>query len=224
MLIFAWTMGWGGVLAALGIISEHLRLSARLFARYGLILTTLWAGSALLNQILLRLAVEVGMFSRFAGLIALMPVVLLQLVVYAAFFLILKPANRAPTPRREMAAHKPEDAGRMEDTGRMAGFASVLLLGLVPFYAYYAGWGLLGDTLRSYAQVFQNAQMRRVDFTQPELPPTALEIGQTHWVILAVALIWLVRRHAKARHKRGGHGFWSLLVVACEATWALIGL
>lgn len=205
-------------MAALAIISEHLRLTGSLFTRFGLMLTALWAGSALLNQVLLRIAVEVGMFSRFAGLIALMPVVLLQLVLYAACFLILKAPGGPQAPQTEMPASEPEAASRI------AVFTSVLLLGLVPFYAYYAGWGLLGDTLRSYAQVFQNAQMRRVDFSQPELPPTALDVGQTLWVVVTVGLIWLVRRYAKALHKAGGHGAWSLLVVACEATWALIGL
>lgn len=200
-------------------IIEHSRLSLQLFWRYGLLLTALWAGSAFLHQILLRLAVEIGMLNRFAGLVTLMPVVLLQLALYAGFFLILKGGLPKPTAKSDTT---PEIT--VDEPAPSPPFATLLLLGLLPFYAYYAGWGLLGDTLRSYSQVFFSAQMRRVDFTQSELPPTALEIGQTGGVLIAVALVWLIRRFAKQRQKASERGIWSLTVVACEGTWALIGL
>ena len=42
-----------------------------------LILTAIWAGGALLDQILLRIAVEIGFFNRLLGLFAIAPVILL---------------------------------------------------------------------------------------------------------------------------------------------------
>lgn len=201
----------------LGIVGQHIRLSLSLFLRHGAVLTALWAAGALLNQILLRLAVEIGFFSRLLGLFAIAPVILLQLLITVSMFLILR--GGLPRLRR---CDKPAPPSPQGDQGGL--FAVTLLAVLIPFYGYYAGWGFLGDTLRSYSQIFYNAQMARIDFTKPELPPTALEIGQTGWVVLAVLLIWAIRRLAKAMQARGGAGFWPLLVVACEATWALLGL
>ena len=206
----------------LGIIGQHIGLSLSLFWRYGAVLTAIWAGGALLDQILLRIAVEIGFFNRLLGLFAIAPVILLQLLVTVSMFLILRnglPRMRLSRRRAtQIATQAPQDR---RETGV---FAVTLLAVLIPFYGYYAGWGFLGDTLRSYSQIFYAAQMMRVDFTRPELPPTALEVSQTGWVILGVLLIWAIRRFAKTMQSRGGTGFWPMLVVACEATWALLGL
>lgn len=263
-------------MAGLGIIGQHLRLSLSLFASFGAMLSALWAAGALGNQVLLRLAVEIGMLNRLLGLFALAPVILLQLVVFVAMFVILRrgmgargiafvPADsRTSVPAGEtaglMSAPAARGAGGGADGGAARGstappapaataprpsaarpegdsptrpgappparqgLAGLLLVALVPFYGYYAGWGLLGDTLRSYSQVFYTTQMARTDFTKPDPVPTALQIGQTGWVILAVLAIWAVRRAAKAAQGRAPSGIWPLIVVACEATWALLGL
>ena len=215
-------------MAGLGIIGQHLTLSLRLFLGFGAVLSALWAAGALGTQLLLLLAVEIGMLSRLLGLFALAPVILLQLLVFVAMFVILRrgmagrEGQRTDGPPPPASAHT-ADASDPAPAPPEA-LAGLLLIALVPFYGYYAGWGLLGDTLRSYTQVFYTTQMARTDFTRPEPVPTALEIGQTGWVILAVALIWAVRRAAKAIHARTGAGIWPLVVVACEATWALLGL
>ena len=204
------------------IIRQHAALSLSLFLRYGAVLTAVWAAGMLLNQILLHVAVEVGIMNRLLGLVAIAPVILLQLLIVVAMFVIL----RSGLPRlRRPARRPPSTPGTAPDKDADGGvFAVALLAVLIPFYGYYAGWGLLGDTLRNYSQIFYTTQMSRIDFANPEFPPTALEIGQTGWVILAVALIWAIRRGAKAMHGRNKAGFWPLLVVACEATWALLGL
>ncbi len=207
----------------LGLIGQHVRLSLSLFLRHGVVLSAIWAAGALLDQVLLRLAVEIGFVDRLLGLLAIAPVILLQLLIAVSMFLILRDGlPRLRLRRRIAAASQPAPASDTTPEGGV--FAAALLAVLIPFYGYYAGWGFLGDTLRSYSQIFYTAQMARVDFTQPELPPTALEVSQTGWVILAVLLIWAIRRIAKAMQGRSKAGFWPMLVVACEATWALLGL
>ena len=206
----------------LNIITQHIRLSLALFLRFGAVLTALWAGGDLLGQILLRVAVEIGFLNRLLGLLAIAPVILLQLLICVGMFLILR--GGMPSMQARQPAPTPPEGSPTEKPPATAGFAVALLAVLVPFYAYYAGWGFLGDTLRSYSQIFYVTQMARVDFTQPELPPAALEVSQTGWVILCVLLIWVIRRFAKSMQGRSKAGFWPMLVVACEATWALLGL
>ncbi|MBK4217425.1 hypothetical protein JJJ17_15965 [Paracoccus caeni] len=212
------------------LIGTHLALSADLLRRYGAALAALWAAGALAGLLLTRLAVEIGLQSRIAGMIALVPVILLQLLVFVSMFVILRnglPNIRLHRWRRRMReATDPAvaaTAGGDDGQGRM--FAGALLAVLIPFYAYYAGWGLLGDTLRSYSQAFLSAQMERIDFTDPSaMGPSALEVGSTIWVVIAVVAIWAIRRIAKALDKRSKAALWPLLVVACEASWVLLGL
>lgn len=212
---------------AIGIIGQHLRLTGSLFYRYALLLSAIWAAGTLLDQLLLRAAVWIGMQSRLLGLVAIAPVILLQLVIFVVFFVILR--NGLPRMRLRMLLRRSPtgpkpDGDAAETDASSSGFAIALLAVLVPFYGYYAGWGFLGDTLRNYSQLFYTTQMSQIDFNNPKATPTALEVGQTGWVILAVLLIWVIRKAAKHFSQRTGKQSWSMLIVLCEATWALLGL
>ncbi|WP_240200279.1 MULTISPECIES: hypothetical protein [Paracoccus] len=211
----------------LHILRQHVLLSARLFRNYGAALAATWMAGTLLGMLLMMLAVEIGFANRLAGLIALVPVILLQLVVFVAMFVILR--DGLPLLRFKASRHSVASAPGQDDNGAGAGvgvLAAALMAVLIPFYGYYAGWGLLGNTLRDYSKAFLAASMERIDFSDvPAEPlPTALEVDSTLWVVAAVLLIWAVRRSAKALHKRSGAGIWPLLVVACDASWAVLGL
>jgi hypothetical protein len=205
----------------LNIIGAHIRLSTSLLLRFGSPLGALWMGSYLLNILLLRGAVEIGLLSRFAGLIALAPIILLQLIVFAAMFIVLRdglPLLR----RRQQSAETESSRPEVRDGGF---FTGALLAVLIPFYGYYAGWGFLSNTLRDYSKLFLDTQMSRIDFLNPEKSgPTALEVQSSLWVGAAVLVIWMLRRTAKQRHKKTGNRLWPLLIVACETTWVLLGL
>jgi UPF0716 family protein affecting phage T7 exclusion len=205
----------------LNIVGAHIRLSTSLLLRFGAPLGALWMGSYLLNILLLRGAVEIGLLSRFAGLIALAPIILLQLIVFAAMFIVLRdglPLLR----RRQQSAETESSRPEVRDGGF---FTGALLAVLIPFYGYYAGWGFLSNTLRDYSKLFLDTQMSRIDFLNPEKSgPTALEVQSSLWVGAAVLVVWMLRRTAKQRHKKTGNRLWPLLIVACETTWVLLGL
>ncbi|MGB3539431.1 MAG: hypothetical protein WBA42_14835 [Mesorhizobium sp.] len=205
----------------LNIVGAHLRLSTSLLLRFGAPLSAIWMGSYLLNILLLRGAVEIGLLSRFAGLIALAPIILLQLIVFAAMFIVLR--DGLPLLRRRRQPPGPKSG---EPEVRDGGFfTGALLAVLIPFYGYYAGWGFLSNTLRDYSKLFLDTQMSRIDFLNPEKSgPTALEVQSSLWVGVAVLIIWVLRRVAKQRYKKAGNRFWPLFIVACETTWVLLGL
>ncbi|KXF74681.1 hypothetical protein ATN84_22565 [Paramesorhizobium deserti] len=211
----------------LHILRQHVLLAGRLFLNYGAVLAATWMAGTLLATLLMMLAVEIGFTNRLAGLIALVPVILLQLVLFVAMFVILRdglPVLRFRA-RRHRDAPVPEE-GAAETHMGIGMLAAALLAVLIPFYGYYAGWGLLGNTLRDYSKTFLATSMERIEFsdTPTERAPTALEVDSTLWVVAAVLLIWAIRRGAKAMHKRNEAGIWPLLVVACEASWAVLGL
>lgn len=208
---------------SLHIAASHIRMSSSLVVRFGAPLSAIWMAGVLLNVVLLRAAVELGLVSRFAGLIALSPVILLQLIVFAAMFLVLR--DGLPLLRRRQ---QPVQANTVdtETTFRDGNFfAGALFAVLIPFYAYYAGWGFLSNTLRDYSKLFLNIQNSRIDFLAPtDSGPTALEVQSSSWIIVAVLLIWMLRRTARSLHEKTGNRFWPLLIVACETAWALLGL
>lgn len=203
------------------IVGAHIRLSTSLLLRFGAPLSAIWMGSYLLHILLLHGAVEIGFLSRFAGLIALAPIILLQLIVFAAMFIVLRDGLPVLQRRRQHI-----EAETTEPEVRDRGFfAGALLAVLIPFYGYYAGWGFLSNTLRDYSKLFLDAQLSRIDFVNPDdSGPTALEVESSLWIGVAVLVIWVLRRAAKERHRKTGNRLWPLFIVACEATWVLLGL
>src|SRR5690606_25656946 len=68
---------------------SHLVQTGQLLCKYGLLLATILLGARLLETLLMRLAVELGILHRFAGLVAVIMVILLQLIVFVAMFVVL---------------------------------------------------------------------------------------------------------------------------------------
>ena len=205
------------MLNSVGVVGLHVRQTGRLLCQYGLVLVTLLLGARLLETLLMHLAVELGMVHRFAGLVAVIAIILLQLVVFVAIFLILR--DRPLTlPQRTVQTPGTTQAGSPL-------FAGALLAVLIPFYAYYAGWGFLGNTLRDYSRAFLSEQWNRIDFQDPDaIGAHALQVDGTLWLLIPVALIWWLRRMAKARYAADKHTLWPLIIVACEATWVILAL
>ncbi|WP_353194880.1 hypothetical protein [Pusillimonas noertemannii] len=203
------------------VAGAHLHQTGLLLRKYGLMLAAVLFAAKLLEAALMRIAIELGMIHRFLGLVAVIMIILLQLVVFVGMFVILRDRplvfRRRALPAQASSLSEPERDSPL--------FASALLAVLIPFYGYYAGWGFLGNTLRDYSQAFLAEQWNRIDFMNPDaIGPSALEVEGTLWLLIPVAIIWLIRRMAKARHADTGHPAWPLVIVACEATWVILGL
>lgn len=202
-------------------IGGHIALTARLVRSHGVTIAIILLAGKVVALILTQLAVEIGMLNRFAGLMTMVPVILLQLVVFVAIFVVL----RGPVGEDAAARAGEKPGNGHPDNGDSSFLAGAMLVVLVPFYGYYAGWGFLQETLRDYSKAFLDAQWNRVDFTDPEkIGVGPLEVAGSLWMLLPVVLVWLVRRMAKARQEASGRRIWPLLIVACEATWVIIGL
>ena len=203
-------------------IRSHCCETGYLLRKYGALLLVMLLGARLAETLLMHLAVQLGMMHRFAGLIAVVMIILLQLVVFAGVFVVLRDR---PTTFRLPRKHQAPESPSGHDASSHPVFASALLAVLIPFYGYYAGWGFLGNTLRDYSRSFIDEQWNRVDFQNPDaIGPAALQVDGTLWLLIPVAIIWFIRRRAKALHASTGRGVWPLVVVACEACWVILGL
>lgn len=167
----------------------------------------------LLNEWLLRLVVEIGLRNHVLGLTLLSPLVVIELAVVIAMFHVLRPS--LPALVQEGAKSAP--AQTAAEAARGERLTGALALALVPFFVYYAGWGLLGDTIREYSL----AGLARDPLGQYG---PLLDALKSHGLLISVAVAWLLRHYAKAREERRHSPLWQALIVLCEANWVFIGL
>jgi hypothetical protein len=192
---------------------QQLRLTVCLLWRFWPQLAALWLLGFIGNLLLNDIAATIGRWNPLAGLSVLALVVLLKLVVIIALFETV----RRGLPALDAASRTPAEQ-RHAEIGTVPGnFVSALALTLVPFFAFYAAWGFLGDTVRDYSRLSLSL------FLSGEATGL-LDVSGSAWLIVPVVLAWAVRRFAKAMHKRSRASIWPVLIVVCEANWAFIGL
>lgn len=189
---------------------ELARTTFRLLRRHWPPLVALVLAGYVADAWLLRGVVEIGIRNHVLGLSLLSPLVVVQLVVVVAMFHVLRPS----LPSLTAAIENPADAAMPTGADR---FTAVLALALVPFFAYYAAWGFLGETIREYSL----AGLSRDPFGKNG---PLLDTGKSYGLLMSVGASWLLRRYAKAREARKHSPWWQTLIVLCEANWVFIGL
>jgi len=196
-----------------------IRDSLRLWGRYWPQLLALALLGVLLNELLLQGAVWIGYRNRLAGLLSLTLVVLVKLVVIVVMFETLRPAlpsiDRASV--QEDAALPVADGAARPSWRRLPVIVSQAL---VPFFAYYAAWGFLGETIRAYGR----EGLGQLNPFDPTYSGSLFDVSGGLWLIGSVALLWLIRRFAKGRQKKSERPAWNILIVLCEAGWTFVGL
>jgi hypothetical protein len=178
-----------------------------LFRRFWPQLACLYLLEHTLHPWLLRLSVEIGFINRLLGLSALAVLVLLKLVVLVWMFHVVRPGLTSP-------AALDSDPGAATSTQR---FTSVLAVVLVPFFAYYAAWGLLGDVIRDYSLLGL-----RLDPFGEHGP--LLRAGDSQWLLLIVAISWLLRMKCEDQLRQRPGLSWRLAATVLSANWVFIGL
>ncbi|WP_343714694.1 hypothetical protein [Inquilinus sp.] len=213
-----------------------LVLTGKLWWRFWPQLTLLVLIGILLNDQLLLLSARVGFVDRSLGFAALTLVVLTKLVVTVLGFLLMRPALPAVAAAQALSTGAavpitgPEDSAAgdvpapssatpaaLTRRQRLAGFATTLTIALVPFFAYYAAWGLLNDTIREYS-------ILGLDLAPFGESGNLLDAIGARWLAVSVVATWILRRLFKALRDRTGAPVWKLLIVLCETNWVFIGL
>ena len=195
-------------------IVRPLVLTARLLARFWPQLLLIAAVGMILRDLLLNAAVGVGLNYPLGGMVTLSLVVLVKLLVVVAMFAALRPGLPALASLREEARMPETDMRWRDRSDRVLAATTVALL---PFFAYYAAWGFLGDTVREYSRL----ALARVPFGESL---NIFAFMRSGGLIAAIVFCWFVRWGAKRMHGRSHSPYWRLLVVAADATWIFIGL
>lgn len=202
-----------GFSAGIRTALQLLHLTASLLWRFWPQLAALWLLGFIGNLLLNEAAAMIGRWNSLAGLSALALVVLLKLVVVVALFETV----RRGLPALDAASRTLAGQPHAEIETVPGNFVSALALTLVPFFAFYAAWGFLGDTVRDYSRLSLSLLLSGEAVG-------LLDVSGSAWLIAPVVVAWAVRRFAKAMHKRSRASIWPILIVICEANWAFIGL
>ncbi|TJV03805.1 MAG: hypothetical protein E5Y12_15015 [Mesorhizobium sp.] len=200
-------------------IIRPISLSFTLLRRFWPQLVALVLTGVLAGDILLQLAAKVALANHFAGLAMLTLVALAQLVVTVAMFHVLRPGLP-----NVLAAQRSADKAATADSHNNAAdrrgsrLVRMITIALLPFFAYYAAWGFLGDIVRQYSR----ETLDQADFGQSA---NVLDVLDSRWLLVSVAVSWLIRRLAKfMQGKTTALSFWQIVVVICETNWIFVGL
>ncbi|RUX49682.1 MAG: hypothetical protein EOS58_14515 [Mesorhizobium sp.] len=195
--------------------AKPLALTLKLWWRFWPQLVALVLLGTVFGDLFMQIAARTALVNHMAGLALLTLVALTQLIVTVAMFQTLLPA--LPATRVAQQAARGESEAQPGTGGvRLARMVTVALL---PFFAYYAAWGFLGDTVRQYSRV----TLDMAPFG--EGAGNVLDVLDSRWLIFSVAISWLIRRLAASMQTRGGsRSFWQIVVVICETNWIFIGL
>lgn len=189
-----------------------IRLTWTLVARHWPHLLLIAALGSIARDLLLYAAVETGLHNALGGMALLSLVVLTKLVVVVLTLQRLEP----DLPNVEALEGNP---GKPLATPQGSASLSVAVVGfaLLPFFAYYAAWGFLGDTVREYSR----AALAKVPFGEKA---QFLDVLQSRWLVAAIILCWVLRYAAKKINSAKPRAFWPFVIVALDATWIFIGI
>lgn len=206
----------------MGMVRELLAplvLTGKLWWRFWPQLMLLVLIGIVLNDQLLWASVQAGYANRLLGLSTLTLVVLTKLIVTVTMFLVMRPALPGLAAAHAAALGNGATAAtdRRIRFPRLSSLAAALTITLLPFFAYYAGWGLLSNTVREYSMLY----LHLAAFGGSGNP---LDVATSSVVIISVLVTWLLRRLFKTMHKRTGAPVWRILIIVCETNWAFIGL
>ncbi len=195
---------------------KPITLSLRLAARYWpqLVVTALIGNLA--ADVLLKAAAHVAIANHMAGLVVLTLIVLSQLVVTVTMFHTVRPAlpHLVNTTEPTTAICKSASA---DPSGAAGSFAHVVSIALLPFLAYYAAWGYLGNIVREYSR----AALALAPFGTDA---NVLDVLDSKWLLVSVVISWAARKLAKQMQPRSSSSLWHIVIVVCETNWIFVGL
>lgn len=198
---------------------KPLALTLKLWWRFWPQLVAMVLLGIVFGDLFMQIAARAAFLNHMAGLALLTLVALTQLIVTVAMFQALLPALPAVQAAQRAAAQSESETSEAAPSTGSARLARMVTVALLPFFAYYAAWGFLGDTVRQYSRV----TLDMAPFG--EGAGNVLDVLDSRWLIVSVVISWVIRRFATTMQKRGGaRSFWQIVVVICETNWIFIGL
>ena len=194
-------------------VALPIKLTFRLWLRFWPQLVAVVLLGLTVSDFLMWVAVKTAYINHYAGLGLLTLVALTQLVTTVSMIQIVRPGLPSVS-----AAQAPADDQADKSEYGLSRLTTIIAVALLPFFAYYAAWGFLGDTVRQYSRLA--LEMRPFEGGGGSV----LDVLDSKWILLSVAISWIVRSFAKAMKERTKRSIWDIIMVVCETNWIFIGL
>lgn len=163
------------------------------------------------RYVVIEFAGWVGFHNSMAGLVLMPFAVLSQLVALVAMLLVVRPGM----PQLMLVAPVPLSA---RERGRE--FVDSLLVGILPFFAFYLAWGFLRQDMVTYSnRIFEIGQTHLS--LEPGVVPNDGSVDLT-WFTGVVIAIALVIRFALRRLSSRSSRVVPILAVYVEALWVFL--
>jgi hypothetical protein len=185
---------------------EIPRLAARLLWRHWPALLFWFFAQRVAYDLLLELSLWLSARSLLLAYASLALLVVTQLVATIAMFMVLRPSLPLPA-----------QTGALPTAAASRPWVNGVAVALLPFFAYYATWGLL-DGLKVD---FRIAYLRNTPVEQAGEIRDILSLRGL-WIALVVA--WIVRKLCHIQLRRSGNALWSLPATVCDAYWVFVGV
>lgn len=194
-------------------IAGFITLAARLLWHFWPHLLLTGIVGLIARELLLQGAVRAGFYAPLAGMIVLSLVVLVKLLVVVVMLNCLRPALPALAKLRGSAASVATDGD-----GRRADRLFVLTAAVIlPFFAYYAAWGFLGDTVREYSRL----AFERLAFGERI---EVFDLMRSRSLVAAILACWCIRWVSKRLNAKRNSPWLRFVIVAADASWIFISL
>ncbi len=194
-------------------IAGLITLAAQLLWRFWPQLLLTGTVGLIARELLLQGAVRAGFYAPLAGMIVLSLVVLVKLLVVVVMLNCLRPALPALAKLRGSPA-----SGAADGDGRRTDRLFVLTAAVIlPFFAYYAAWGFLGDTIREYSRL----AFERLAFGERI---EVFNLMRSRSLVAAILACWCVRWISKRLNAKRNSPWLRFVIVAADASWIFISL
>jgi hypothetical protein len=184
-----------------------LRLTGRLFAAYWPVLFFWFLVQHVTHRPLLDASVRLGLFNRPLGFLGLAILVVVQLLCTIAMLQALRPGMSSLA----------QVGDGLRARFRGGHLADAIAVALLPFFAYYATWGLLRDIVGQYSYEL----LRHIAGLGL---PGPLDIIKAPGLWVTIAITYFVRSISVKWHDRTKSPWWSILATICEAYWVFLGV
>lgn len=186
------------------------RLAATLLWRHWPALLFWFFAQRLAHELLMALAIRLSSFGLVLSYAVVAALVVAQLAGTIAMFLVLRPS--LPALALALAPAHGSGPGHV-----VRPWLNAMAIALLPFFAYYATWGLLDNVRRA----FLTGYLFGASFEGRENLQDVFALRGI-WIALAAAAV--LRHVAKRRVAATGRGGWSVLATLCEAYWVFVGV
>lgn len=183
-----------------------LRTFARILGAHWPALIAWYLGGEAAHGLLVQLAGFVGGHTTLGGLLLLPLAVAARLVAYVAMYLTVQPSL-------------PHSA-RAEESGPRV-FTGAILAAILPFFAFYAAWGMLDADQSEFFQIASDIALREVGYETDQLGDRGgiVSVGVLPITVLIVALVIRLVLARRSARKPG----WMLgLAVYAEVLWTFM--